>query len=174
MCNKQKKTVLVPCPTCNSMSHKLSMKLTKSDKESRQDVDNQTETGPCLSSSSIPPKGVGTHRVILSTFAMVSNFDLAKAHACLDRQGGGRPSLEEDILADREAWHTGQSSKSISPLWHPPTSPWMDDGIDRHPSTMEQRLRVGIRDLCSLSSWKACLEGNEKEKLTREVPLCWW
>ena len=41
--------------------------------------------------------------------------------------------------------------------------------IDRHPSTMEQRLGVGIRDLRSLLSWKACLEGNEKEKLTREV-----
>ena len=50
--------------------------------------------------------------------AMVSNFDLAKAraqcaHACLDRQGGAGFSIEEDILADRGSWHTGQSSKSI-------------------------------------------------------------
>ena len=52
----KKKSVLVPCPTCNSMSHKLSTKLTKCAKESirRLEVDNQTETGPCLSSSSIP------------------------------------------------------------------------------------------------------------------------
>ena len=34
---------------------------------------------------------------------------------------------------------------------------------------MERKLVVGIRDFCILSSWKACLEGNEKEKLTREV-----
>ena len=34
---------------------------------------------------------------------------------------------------------------------------------------MERKLVVGIRDFCILSSWKAWLEGNEKEKLTREV-----
>ena len=34
---------------------------------------------------------------------------------------------------------------------------------------MERKLVVGIRDFCILSSQKACLEGNEKEKLTREV-----
>ena len=34
---------------------------------------------------------------------------------------------------------------------------------------MERKLVVGIRDFCILWSWKACLEGNEKEKLTREV-----
>ena len=34
---------------------------------------------------------------------------------------------------------------------------------------MERKLVVGIRDFCILSSRKACLEGNEKEKLTREV-----
>ena len=34
---------------------------------------------------------------------------------------------------------------------------------------MEQKLVVGIRDFCILSSRKASLEGNEKEKLTREV-----
>ena len=43
---------LVLCPTCSSMLHKLSTKLTTSYEESRLDVDNQTETGPCLSSSS--------------------------------------------------------------------------------------------------------------------------
>ena len=41
--------------------------------------------------------------------------------------------------------------------------------VDRYPSTMERKLVVGIRDFCILSSRKACLEGNEKEKLTREV-----
>ena len=40
---------------------------------------------------------------------------------------------------------------------------------DRYPSTMERKLVAGIRDFCILSSRKACLEGNEKEKLTREV-----
>ena len=34
---------------------------------------------------------------------------------------------------------------------------------------MERKLVVGVRDFCILSSRKACLEGNEKEKLTREV-----
>ena len=34
---------------------------------------------------------------------------------------------------------------------------------------MERKLVVGIRDFCILLSWKACLEGNEKEKLAREV-----
>ena len=34
---------------------------------------------------------------------------------------------------------------------------------------MERKLVVGIRDFCILSSLKDCLEGNEKEKLTREV-----
>ena len=34
---------------------------------------------------------------------------------------------------------------------------------------MERKLVVGIRDFCILSSWKACLEENEWEKLTREV-----
>ena len=34
---------------------------------------------------------------------------------------------------------------------------------------MERKLVVGIRDFCILSSWKACLEGNDEEKLTREV-----
>ena len=41
--------------------------------------------------------------------------------------------------------------------------------VDRYSSTMERKLVVGIRDFCILSSRKACLEGNEKEKLTREV-----
>ena len=34
---------------------------------------------------------------------------------------------------------------------------------------MERKLVVGIRDVCILSSRKACLEGNENEKVTREV-----
>ena len=41
--------------------------------------------------------------------------------------------------------------------------------VDRYSSAMERKLVVGIRDFCILSSRKACLEGNEKEKLTREV-----
>ena len=41
--------------------------------------------------------------------------------------------------------------------------------VDRYSSTMERKVVVGIRDFCILSSRKACLEGNEKEKLTREV-----
>ena len=88
---KKKKNVLVPCPTCNSMSHKLSTKLTKRDKESRLDVDNQTETKPLKQtktkpSSSIRLNGVGTHRVIRSTchcFELRPGKSARSARACL-------------------------------------------------------------------------------------------
>ena len=41
--------------------------------------------------------------------------------------------------------------------------------VDEYPSTMERKLVVGIRDFYILSNRKVCLEGNEKEKLTRKV-----
>ena len=37
---------------------------------------------------------------------------------------------------------------------------------------MERRLVVGIRDLCILSSRKACLDGNKKEKTDKRSTIC--
>ena len=87
------------------MSHNFSTKLTKSYKESRLDVDNQTETGSC-------------YRVIRSTclgFELRPGKSACSARACLHSspRRGRTLSLEEDILADRGSWHTGQSLKSI-------------------------------------------------------------
>ena len=132
-CNKQnKKNVLVPCPTCNSLSHKLSTKLTKSDKESRLDVDNQTETGPCLSSSSIPPNGVGTrsrdsiHLPWFRTLTRQKRALSARMPALIAKAGAD--SLSKRIfLPIGDHGILGSLRRAFSPLWHPPTSPWMDD-----------------------------------------------
>ena len=163
------------------MSHKLSTKTTKSDEESRLDVDNQTETGlcACLSSSSITPNGVGTHRVIRCT---CHGFELRpakaraqRAHACLHRQGGGGLSLEEDILTDRGSWHTGQSSKSIFSTMTPShvtvNGRWASIGI-RLPWSkglgLESAIFAVFRALPPV--WKGTRRKNWQEKYS----LCWW
>ena len=63
----------------------------------------------------------------------------------------------------------GSLRRAFSPLWRLSRHCKWLTSVDRYPSTMERKLVVGIRDFCILSSWKACLEGKEKEKLTREV-----
>ena len=107
--------------------------------------------------------------------AMVSNFDPAKAraqraHTCRRSARRGRTLFGRGYSCRWGSWHTGQSSKSsfsTMTTFHVTVNFWpVSTGIRL---LMERKLVVGIRDFCILSSRKACLEGNEKEKLTREV-----
>ena len=76
---------------------------------------------------------------------------------------------EEDILPDRIMAYWAVFKEHFLHYDDFPRHRKWPTSIDMYPSTMERRLVVGIRYLCILSSRKAYLEGNEKEKLTREL-----
>ena len=111
----------------------------------------------------------------LPGIAKVSNFETAKAraqctHACRRSARRGRTlfrrgySCRWGIMAYLAAFEEHFLHSDDFPC----SCKWLTS-VDRYPSTIERKLVVGNRDFCILSSRKACMEENEKEKLTREV-----